>query len=81
MGNRINHDKSEYDESNKERKEKILMDISYDFFALTTLICLGVFAFFREAPFGDKTLAASDAFIQYMDLMAFLRMYYPGISL
>lgn len=54
------------------------MDISYDFFALTTLICLGVFAFFREAPFGDKTLAASDAFIQYMDLMAFFKDVLSG---
>lgn len=47
-------------------------------FALTTLICLGVFAFFREAPFGDKTLAASDAFIQYMDLMAFFKDVLSG---
>lgn len=50
-------------------------------FALTTLICLGVFAFFREAPFGDKTLAASDAFIHTWISWHFLRMYYPGISL
>lgn len=57
------------------------MDISYDFFCSNHSYMLGSFCLFQRSTIGDKTLAASDAFIQYMDLMAFLRMYYPGISL
>ena len=45
----INHDKSEYDESNKERKEKFLMDISYDFFCSNHSYMLGSFCLFQRS--------------------------------
>lgn len=47
-------------------------------FALTAFICLVAFAFLKEAPFGNSTLAASDAFIQYMDFMAFFKDVLSG---
>lgn len=42
-------------------------------FVLTIFICFAAFAFFKEAPFGNHTLALSDAYLQYMDFMAFFK--------
>ena len=54
------------------------MDISYDFFCSNHSYMLGSFCLFQRSTIGDKTLAASDAFIQYMDLMAFFKDVLSG---